>query len=274
MVGAVCGSMLLGATCISAEPARFKDSLTGQAIPDAWFLENGLPLDDPNVPMQDPDKDGFTNEDEWRGHTDPNNKESHPPYHTKLFLANLEKIPFRLIIKAYDLGPIKNGRDISSFQLDTLDLRQPSQFFRLGEMVPNTKFKLEKFVQKFTPAVPRGNPRAEMSVLVCGGVGVCVWWVEDVSELTLVHTETGQKCVLIFGEVVDSPDIYANFVYERFEPPQRIRVKLSQEFVLKPLIDDQHHYRLLDVNEKEARIQLSTGEIYIVKPDPRGSKGN
>ncbi len=274
MIVAVCGSILVAATCTSAEPARYKDSLTGQAIPDAWFLQRGLPLDDPTVPLQDPDKDGFTNEDEWREHTDPNNPESHPPYHTKLFLGRLEKVPFRCIIKAYELGPRENGKDTSIFQIDTLDLRQPSEFLRLGDMVPNTKFKLEKFVQKFAPAVPGGNSRAEMSILVCGGIGVCVWWVEDVSELTIANVETGEKCILPFRQIGDSPDVYVQFVYGLKTPPQRIRVKVHQEFVLKPLVDDQHHYKLLDANEKEARIQLPTGEIYTVKPDPRRLKSN
>ena len=62
----VCGSVFLAAMGSSAEPARYKDSLTGQEIPDAWFLQNGLPLDDPKVALQDADGDGFTNEDEWR----------------------------------------------------------------------------------------------------------------------------------------------------------------------------------------------------------------
>ena len=66
--------------------ALYKDSLTGRGIPNRWLFENGLSLVDPTVTQQDPDKDGFKNEDEWRGQTDPNDKASHPPYCTKLFL--------------------------------------------------------------------------------------------------------------------------------------------------------------------------------------------
>jgi hypothetical protein len=50
-----------------ASGSLYKDSLTGEAIPNKWFMTNNLPLLDPKVPFQDPDKDGFTNEDEFRG---------------------------------------------------------------------------------------------------------------------------------------------------------------------------------------------------------------
>ncbi len=88
--------------------------------------------------MEDPDKDGFNNEDEFRAGTDPNNKESHPPYYSKLFLKRFEKVPFRLVLKGYDGDP-RRTKDYSkfSFQIDTLDLRQPSEFLNLGNMVPN-----------------------------------------------------------------------------------------------------------------------------------------
>jgi hypothetical protein len=256
MIVAICGSLLVAATCTSAEPARYKDSLTGQEIPDAWFLEHGLPLDDPKVAFQDPDQDGFTNEDEWREHTDPNDKESRPPYHTKLFLAKFESVPFRLVFKAYDLDPKNPLMEQASLQIDTIDLRQPAEFLKVGDTIPNTRYKLEKFVQKFAPAPGGGQ--------------------QDVSEVTLVDLITGGKSRLVFNKVADFPDIYAQFVYELRQPKQigvqTFRVKLSQEFVLRPLVDDQHHYKLLDVNIEEARIQTPTGEIYIVKPDPRRVK--
>ena len=122
-----------------------KDTLTGQDIPNKWFLDNGLPLLDPKVPLQDPDKDGFPNEDEWRAGTDPNNKESHPPYVSKLFLKRFEKVQFRLIFKGYDGDPKKDpsGKTFD-YQIDTLDLKQPDSF-KLGDIVSKTKFKLEKF---------------------------------------------------------------------------------------------------------------------------------
>lgn len=231
----------------------YKDSLTGEPMPNKWFMDNNLPLLDPKVAFQDPDKDGFTNEDELRAKTDPNNKDSHPAYVSKLFLKRFEKVPFRLIFKSYDGDP-KKTKDYSkfSFQIDTLDLRQPSEFLKLGDMVPNTKFKLEKF--EFKEAY---NPKIEEK--------------EEVSELTLVDTITGDRIVLVVNKVTDSPDVYANFEYEwpNAAQPQMIRVKKLQEFVLKPEVDDTHHYKLIDINDTEAHIKLPDGSDYTVKKDPR-----
>lgn len=229
----------------------YTDSLKGTKIPSKWFLDNNLPLLDPKVAMEDPDKDGFNNEDEFRAGTDPNNKESHPPYYSKLFLKRFEKVPFRLVLKGYDGDP-RRTKDYSkfSFQIDTLDLRQPSEFLNLGNMVPNTKFKVEKF--EFKEAY---NPKIEEK--------------EDVSELTLVDTITGDKIVLVLNRVIDSPDVYANFEYEWPQPTQPIRVKKLQEFVLKPEVDDTHHYKLIDINDTEAQIKLPNGDNYTVTMDPR-----
>lgn len=232
----------------------YTDTLTGKPIPSKWFLTNGLPLLDPKVPFEDPDKDGFLNEDEWRAGTDPNNKDSHPPYISKLFLKRFEKVPFRLVFKAYD-GDVKKAKgDFSkfSFQIDTVDLRQPSEFLNLGQMVPNTKFKLEKFEFKEQKNDKTGD-------------------VDEVSELTLLDTITGDKIVLIYNKVTDSPDVYANFEYEWPNPgqPQMIRVKKLQEFVLKPEVDDQHHYKLVDINDNEAQIKLPDKSDYTVPKDPR-----
>ena len=229
----------------------YKDSLTGQAIPNTWFMQYGLPLLDPTVPMQDPDKDGFNNEDEWREHTDPTNKDSHPAYYTKLFLAKFIQIPFRLIFKSYDGDPKKDPTGAKmSFQIDTIDLRQPSDFLKLNDMVPNTKFKIEKF--QFKEAYDKS---IEDKV--------------DVSELTLTSVDTGDKIVLIYNKITNSPDVYALFAYEWPQPVQMIQVKKLQEFVLRPEVDDKHHYKLLDISDAEAQIQLPNGDKYTVKPDPR-----
>ena len=187
------------------EGALYKDSLTGNPIPNKWFLDNGLPLLTPGVALQDPDKDGFNNEDEFRAGTDPNNKDSHPPYYSKLFLKRFEKVPFRLVFKSYDgnpVGPKKDPIDKFSFQIDTLDLRQPSDFLHIGDVVPKTKFKLEKFEYKtvFNDSIKEN---------------------EDASELTLVDTETGDKIVLDSTTgIIDSPDVYAIFEYEWPQPAQ------------------------------------------------------
>jgi len=221
------------------------DSLTGRKIPNKWFYAHGLSPLEGSAPMQDPDGDGFFNEDEWRADTDPNNKDSHPPYYTKLFLKQIIRIRFRLIFQSYDPAPTPAAM---SFQINTLDLRAPSEFLKLGDMVPKTNYKLEKYEFK-----ERLNDKTGEK--------------EDVSELTLLNTETNEPITLVLTKVIDSPDVYAVFDYEWPTPNQDIRVKKLQEFALRPETDKR--YKLIDIKDTEAVIQLPDGQKYTVVRDPR-----
>lgn len=92
---------------------------------------------------------------------------------------------FRLIFKAYDREPQMEGDYKKySFQIDTLDLRQPSEFLKLGKIIPNTRLKLLKFVFK-----DAFNEKLQEK--------------EDVSELTIINPATGKTSVLILNKVVD-----------------------------------------------------------------------
>ncbi len=238
----------------------YADTLTNAPIPNEWFIERNLPLLDPAVPSQDPDKDGFTNEDEWRGTdikapgtkpTDPNNKESHPEYYTKLFVKQFIRVPFRLLFNAYDGDPKKDKPDKFEFQINTIDLRQPSEFLKIGSTVTNTRFKLEKFEYK-----AQKNPNTGED--------------EDVSELTLINTETEEKIVLVMNRVTDSPDFFMRFIYEWTNPPIEFTVKKRGEFVLKPILTNK--YKLVDSQEGKAVIQTPDGKQIEILPDPRLKK--
>ena len=202
-------------------------------VPNGWFLEHNLDLLDPGVLEEDPDGDGFTNLDEWQGKTDPNNKDSHPPYYTKLRLEKYVKQPFRLIFKARP--------DADSFQIDTVDIKQPTQILKVGDQVAGTKFKIVQFDEK--------------KIVDANGVE------KDVSELTLQNTETGTKVVLVKEKLVDSPDSYALLKY--LWDGTGLKVKKDQTFTLKPEADVE--YKLIDFTETEALIQLiKTGEKITV----------
>jgi len=93
--------------------------------------------------------------------------------------------PMRMLFKAYDGDPSQTDRyDKFSFQIDTIDLRQPSEFLKLGDMIPNTKFKLVKFTFK-----EAYNEKLKEKV--------------DVSELEIVNTVTGKTATLTSNKVVD-----------------------------------------------------------------------
>ncbi|MEA3209277.1 MAG: hypothetical protein QOE70_2334 [Chthoniobacter sp.] len=232
------------------------DSLTGKPIPTTFFTSNNLPLFDRNVLKQDPDGDGFTNEDEWRGNregedtakwsgsTDPNLKESHPKYHTKLFLKKWIRVPFPLLFQAYDGDP-KNPAGMS-FQINTVGRSKSTEFLKLGDTVKDSNFRLEKFNQK--KAV---NPSTEAET--------------DVSELTVLNTETNEPVTLILERQADSPDSYALFEYQW--KGIEIKVKKLKEFALPPELDKR--YKLIGINEDQAVIRVPDGGKFIVIPDPR-----
>ena len=228
--------------------AAHNDSLTGRPIPNTWFMQYGLPLLDPTVPLQDADKDGFTNEDEWRAQTNPTDPASHPPYYTKLFLDKFIQVPFPYIFSG--------GSDskAQAIQLDSIDHRRPTVFIKLGEMVPDTKFKFEKFAYK-------------------EALNAATQDVKDVSEMTLVDVDTGKKVVLVLNGIANSPEGYARFIYEWPAPAQAIQVKEGEGFILRPETDENHRYQLIDVNETQARIRLPSGAIQVIQRDPRRGPG-
>lgn len=227
----------------------YTDSLSGKPIPNDWFVNQKLPLLDPAVPLQDPDKDGFANEDEWREGTDPNAKDSHPPYYTKLFVKKFISVPFRLVFKAYDGDPKKPQPDADGYQVNTVDLRQPSEYLKIGEKVANTKFKLLKFEYK-----TQLNPNTGET--------------EDVSELTVENIETKEPVVLILNRVTDSPDYFMDFVYKWPNPQKEFRVKKRQDFGLTSP-GGSEKYNLVDSKEGKAVIKAPDGKKIDILPDPR-----
>jgi len=192
-------------------------------VPNEWFNKNNLDITDPDILMEDADGDGFTNLDEYLAGTDPLDKNSHPAYTTKLKLLKFIKVPFRLIFNARP--------DADSFQINTLDVNQPSQILKIGDQIKGTKFKLIKFEEK--------------SLTNSNGV------VEDHSELTIQNTDTQAQVVLVYNQQADSPDSYAVFKY--LWNNTQFTVRKDQIFSLKP--DDDVKYKLIDITDTQAVIQ-------------------
>jgi hypothetical protein len=77
------------------DPTANETGMLHPPVPNTWFIENNLDIADLDILSGDPDGDGFTNLDEYLGHTNPQDKNSHPPYTTKLRLAKFIQQPFR-----------------------------------------------------------------------------------------------------------------------------------------------------------------------------------
>ena len=196
-------------------------------VPNAWFIENHLDLLAGNALDQDPDNDGFSNLDEWNGKTDPNNKDSHPPYWTKLYLKRFVRVPFHLRFEA------KNGETFFINNTDNDDV--PTQTAKLGGTVALGKFhfKLAKFEPKFDTS--QG-------------------FKKDVSELTLTNVETGQQVVLPKGEDVDSPTTYAvlNYIWNGPGARPEFAVQRDQEFTLAP--ENNVKYKVLELSDTDVKV--------------------
>ena len=206
----------------NGQPATLQTTEVHPPVPNEWLEQFGLPIADADVLDQDPDGDGFTNLDEWLGHTNPTDGNSHPEYYTKLKLKSAVEEPFRLIFSSW-MG--------DTYQINTIDFKQPTQFLKVGDTIKGTRFKIAKFLKKYEPNKYGTNV--------------------DVSELTLEQEETKQQLTLVKEKVAISPESVATFVYT-WGGRQEFQVRKDQEFSLKP--QGQIKYKLVDVDPAKAVI--------------------
>jgi len=210
------------------QPATLQTTEVHPPVPNEWLEQFGLPIADADVLDQDPDGDGFTNLDEWLGHTNPIDRNSHPEYYTKLKLKSAVEEPFRLIFSSW-MG--------DTYQINTIDFKQPTQFLKVGDTIKGTRFKIAKFLKKYEPNKYGTNV--------------------DVSELTLEQEETKQQLTLVKEKVAISPESVATFVYT-WGGRQEFQIRKDQEFSLKP--QEQIKYKLIDIGPAKAVIVNSQRE--------------
>ncbi len=206
----------------NGQPATLQTTEVHPPVPNDWLEQFGLPIADADVLDQDPDGDGFSNLEEWLGHTNPIDGNSHPEYYTKLKLESAVEEPFRLVFSSW-VG--------DTYAINTIDLKQPTQFLKVGDPIKGTRFKIVKFEEKYQ--------RNKYGTNV------------DVSELTLEQAETKEQLTLIKEKVAISPESVATFIYT-WGGRQEFQVRKDQEFSLKP--QEQIKYKLVDVDPAKAVI--------------------
>ncbi len=206
-------------------PVTLQTTMVHPPVPNEWLEQFGLPIADADVLDQDPDGDGFTNLDEWEGHTNPVDKNSHPDYVTKLKMKTFSEEPFRLIFSSW-VG--------DTYAVNTIDYVEPTQFLKVGETVHGTRFKIANFKERYQ--------RNQYGTNV------------DISELTLQHQETGEQLTLVKEKVAISPQSVVTFVYSwpAGQPIHEFQVRKDQEFSLKS--QEEVRYKLLDVQPSKAVI--------------------
>jgi len=203
-------------------PATLQNTQVHPPVPNDWFEQFALPIENGDVLDQDPDGDGFTNLDEWQGGTDPTEKNSHPDYLTKLYLVSTAEEPFRYMFLSW-----VGGR----FAINATDQSEPTQFLKKGDIIRGTDFKIVKFTEK--------HDRNQYGTKV------------DVSELLLEHRDTKAQVTLVKEKVATSPQSVATFVYS-WGGRNEFEVRKDQEFSLKPV--EAIKYKLVDVQPNNAVI--------------------
>jgi hypothetical protein len=159
------------------------------------------------------------------------------------------RVPFLLKFNAYDGDPKKPEE--MTFQINTLSIRTPSQFLKIGDNVANNKYKIIKFEYKMVNDPSIGGEK-------------------ELSELTLENNETKATVVLVLNKVIDSPDSFAVFDYIWPKPPIAFQVAKLGKFVLLPNRDpNKDLYQLLDVNDDGAEIKTPDGQTVKVPPYPK-----
>ncbi len=204
-------------------PATLQNTEVHPPVPNDWFEKYHLPIEDADVLDQDPDKDGFSNLDEWQGNADPTDKESHPDYVTKLHLVSATEEPFRYIF---------SSRIKDKFGINSIDESEPTQFLKVGDLIRGTDFKIVNFTEK----------RARNQY----GIN------EDVSELLLEHQQSHSQVVLVKGKVATSPQSVATFVYT-WGGRREFEVRKDQEFPLATA-EGNRTYKLIEVQPAKAVI--------------------
>ena len=203
-------------------PATLQNTQVHPPVPNDWFEKYGLPIEDADALDQDPDNDGFTNLDEWQGGTDPIDKNSHPDYLTKLHLVTATEEPFPYVF---------SSRAGNKFGINSIDLNEPTQFLKVGDIVRGTDFKIVNFTEKSARNQYGTN--------------------DDVSELLLEHQQTHVQVTLVKEKVATSPQSVATFVYT-WGGRREFEVRKDQEFSLKP--KEEIKYKLVDVQPDKAVI--------------------
>jgi hypothetical protein len=219
-------------------PATLQTTEVHPPVPNEWLEQFALPIADADVLSQDPDADGFTNLEEWQNQTTPTERDSHPAFIAKLKMKSFAQEPFRLVFASWV---------DDTFALNTNDLKEPTQFLKIGDSIRGTKFKVVKFSEKYET----------------NKYGTKI----DVSELTIENRETLEQLSLVKERVITSPESVANFVY-LWGKRREFAVKKDQEFSLKP--EEQIKYKLVDVQPGKAVVVNTQKPNELIEIGPLG----
>jgi len=198
------------------------DELLRAPIPNTWLLDNGVHFLRADCHELDPDKDGFTNIQEWKGKTDPQDPAAHPPLTDKLVMVEKVEIPYTLVF---------NGAIEPQFQVQRVEPDRRSWFVERGGSFEEGRFTVVDYTKKEVDDENLGK--------------------RDASELLVKDNLWDENIVLVKREKKNLPTQFAIFEYRRLGRDE-FQVKKGDVFRLPN--DDTSSYKLTSVTEEGAEI--------------------
>lgn len=229
-------------------------------ISNAWILEHNLDYTDATLPESDPDRDGFTNLEEFMAKTNPRDAQSRPAAWTKLRLRDVEIEQMQIIFT----GRLPTGEAMinSVASADSTELKGgpvgPSKRYAKGQQIKVVKYRPGFEVttdDEVTPFFLADIKTEERPVAATGGTA-------EVSFITLKTKDEATEVVLEQQVPQVSPFSRVTFVDTSAPGNEPFTIRSNETL---PPLPDGTTYKLIDVTEKKAIIQnLDTGEQHEV----------
>ncbi len=196
---------------------------------DEWEIANKLNPLDADDAKADPDKDGFSNLDEFSyvEKTDPNNAESHPPIITKLGVVEIKAMPFDLKFMAVNRLA---GGDI--FQINSTKSGKTA-WYKLGDDVEGYTLKEYKQIRE---KIRLGSGTMTREV--------------DHSTLTLESKTSGRKILLRKGEEVPINEYEVKMVLATDN--LEFVVRHNADFTVRGVV-----YTVKEIDNKNSKVLIS-----------------
>lgn len=182
-------------------------------IDNVWLVEHDLDYTSVDVREQDPDRDGFTNLDEFLAGTDPNSSLSKPTADTKLYYA--ERLEDPLVIRLNSADSTTCGIAFITLNPDGSENARVAEYLKVGETTKRFEPGRFKLVELKTETVDMfGTPTPTP-----------VAYLEDAKD------RKKQRVRLVLRKSVEHPTYIAKLVYtltnEQFE------VKEGEDFEVR-----------------------------------------